>query len=49
MPVPSASLSDAISAFQIGWISHFWAPFAVQGDLDFRHLEFTEYVIQYSI
>lgn len=48
LPVSSMSLSDAIAAFEAIWISHFWPPCAVQGDLAFRHNEFQEFLAQYG-
>lgn len=48
LSVSSASLSDAIIAFESVWVSQFWPPSSVQGDLAFRHEVFQDYLSQYG-
>lgn len=44
----SATLSDAIAAFESAWVSQFLPTYSVQGEVDFRHNEFIDYLSQYS-
>lgn len=48
-PVQSTALSQAVVAFENLWISHFWPPSSVQGDLAFRFPEFIDFLNQYNI
>lgn len=48
LSVPSMSLSDAIVAFESIWVSQFWPPLSVQGDLAFQHPEFVNLLSQYG-
>lgn len=48
-PVTSTAISEVIVAFENLWISHFWPPSQVQGDLAFRFPKFTDFLAKCNI
>lgn len=47
--VKSTGLTEAIVGFETIWMTQFWQPGAVQGDLVFRFDEFRPFIDQYDI
>ena len=47
--VPSLSMKDTVVVFMSTWLSDFWPPVNVQGDLAFDNDEFKDYLLLYDI